>query len=66
MLHVRKEILKKKLLKIKITEKLETTVIIQVNSGGAHSICSLRFILPNKISVVFHSGSNYDYHIIIK
>ena len=22
--------------------------------------------MPNEISVVFHSGSNYDYHFIIK
>ena len=31
-----------------------------------HSICNLRINLPNQIPVVFHNGSNYDYHFIIK
>ena len=35
-------------------------------SGAAHSICNLRFNVPNEISVVFYNGSNYDYHFIIK
>ena len=34
--------------------------------NAAHSICNLRFIVPNEIPVVFHNGSNYDYHFIIK
>ena len=34
--------------------------------GAAHSICNLKFNLPNKISVAFHRGSNYSYHFIIK
>ena len=34
--------------------------------GAAHSIWNLRFNMPNKIPVVFHNGSNYDYHFIIK
>ena len=34
--------------------------------GAAHSICNLKFNVPNEISVVFHNGSNYDYHFIIK
>ena len=25
-----------------------------------HSICNLKCILPKKIPVVFHNGSNYD------
>ena len=33
---------------------------------AAHSICNLKFHVPNEISVVFHNGSNYDYHFIIK
>ena len=32
----------------------------------AHSICNLKFNVPNEILVVFHNGSNYDYHFIIK
>ena len=34
--------------------------------GGAHNICNLKFNVPNGIPVVFHNGSNYDYHFIIK
>ena len=33
--------------------------------GAAHSIRNLKFNVPNKIQVVFHNGSNYDYHFII-
>ena len=34
--------------------------------GAAHSICNLKFNVPNEIPVVFHNGSNYNYHFIIK
>ena len=34
--------------------------------GTALSICNLKFNVPNEIPVVFHNGSNYDYHFIIK
>ena len=34
--------------------------------GAAHSICNLRFNVANEIPAVFHKGSNYDYHFIIK
>ena len=33
---------------------------------ASHGICNLRFTVPNKIPVVFHNGSNYDYQFIIK
>ena len=33
---------------------------------AAHSICNLTFNVPNEIPIVFHNGSNYDYHFIIK
>ena len=32
--------------------------------GAAHSICNLKFNVPKKIPVVFHRGSNYDYHFV--
>ena len=32
----------------------------------AHSICDLKINVPNKISVLFPNGSNYDYLFIIK
>ena len=34
--------------------------------GAAHSVCNLRIKVPNEIPVVFHNGSNYDYHFITK
>ena len=34
--------------------------------GAAHSICNLKYSIPNKIPMVFHNGSNYNYHLIIK
>ena len=32
--------------------------------GTAHIICNWRFNAPNEIPLVFHNGSNYDYHLI--
>ena len=34
--------------------------------GAAHSNCNLRYKIPKEIPVVFHDGSTYDYHFIIK
>ena len=34
--------------------------------GASHSICNLRFNMPNEFPVVFNNRSNYDYHFIIK
>ena len=34
--------------------------------GAAHSICNLKFKVPNEIPVFFNKDSNYDYHFIIK
>ena len=34
--------------------------------GAVHSICNLKYSVPNTIPVVFHNGSSYDYHFIIK
>ena len=34
--------------------------------GAAHNVCNLRYKVPKKIPVVFHNGSTYDYHFIIK
>ena len=61
-----KKNLKKSLVMIKIIEKLRAIVILQVNIGAAHSIRDLKFNVPKEILVVFHDGSNYDYHFIIK
>ena len=34
--------------------------------SAAHSICNSKFNAPIETPVVFHRGSNYDYHFIIK
>ena len=34
--------------------------------GAAHSECNLRYNVPKKIPIVFHNGSTYDYHFVIK
>ena len=34
--------------------------------GAAHDICNLRYKIPKEISVVFHNGSTYDCHFIMK
>ena len=34
--------------------------------GAAHNICNLRYKVRREIPVVFHNGSIYDYHFIIK
>ena len=56
----------KSLLMIKVIEKLETIAILQVNIEKQHIVHVLiRFNVPNKIPVVFHNGSIYEYHFII-
>ena len=34
--------------------------------GAAHNIRNLRYKVPKEIPIVFHNGSTYDYHFIIK
>ena len=34
--------------------------------GAAHDICNSRYEIPKEIPLVFHNGSTYDYHFIIK
>ena len=34
--------------------------------GAAKTICNLNYSVPKEIPIVFHNGSNYDYHYIIK
>ena len=38
----------------------------KIQRGAAHSICKLRYKITKEIPVVFHNGSTYDYHFIIK
>ena len=34
--------------------------------GAAYSICNLKYSVPKEIPIVFHNGSNYDSHFIMK
>ena len=34
--------------------------------GSPYDICNLRYKKPKEIPIVFHNGSTYDYHFIIK
>ena len=34
--------------------------------GAAHNTCNLRYKVPKNIPAIFHNGSTYDYHFIIK
>ena len=34
--------------------------------GAAHNTCNLRYKIPKNIPVIFHNGSTYNYHFIIK
>ena len=34
--------------------------------NAPHNICNLRYKIPKEIPIVFHNGSTYDYHFIIK
>ena len=52
---------------IQIIFKLKTIDTILVNTVSAkHSLSNLKYSIPKEIPVVFHNGSNYDYHFIIK
>ena len=34
--------------------------------GVSHNICNLRYKISKEIPIVFHNGSTYDYHFVIK
>ena len=34
--------------------------------GATHNTCNIRYKIPKNIPVIFHNGSTYDYHFIIK
>ena len=34
--------------------------------GAGHNICNLRYETSKEIPVIFHNGSRYGYHFIIK
>ena len=67
IIHSQKKKFTQKLAKDKNHRKIRNHCHFTGNyRGAAHSICKLRFKVPNKIPVVFHNRSNYDYHFIMK
>ena len=34
--------------------------------GAAHNICNIRYKIPKEIPIIFHNGSTYDYHFVIR
>ena len=34
--------------------------------GAAHSICNMKYSIPEEITIISHNRSNYDYNFIIK
>ena len=34
--------------------------------GASHSICNLKYKVPQEIPVKIHSGSKYEYHLLIE
>ena len=62
---------RKKIIKMFAEDKNHREVIDHCNftseyRGTTHSICNLRFNVPNEILAVFHNASSYDYNFIIK
>ena len=49
---------------IKTIAKIETIAMIEVNIKVLH--IAYPYNVQKEIPVVFHNGSNYDYHFIIK
>ena len=59
----KKEIEKNDEKNYKVTDHCHYTVKYR---GAAHNICNLRYKIPKEVPIVFHNGSTYNYHFIIK
>ena len=56
-----------KIIKFKLNQKVRDHChYTRKYRGAVHSICNLHYKIPKEIPVVFHNGSTYDYHFIIK
>ena len=64
--YICKENFENNYLKDKKYRKIRDHCHIGEYRGAAHSICNLKYIAPKKVPIVFHNGSKYDYHFIIK
>ena len=57
----------KKKKKIKIYQNLRDHCHYKEKFRGAvHSICNLKYKVPQEIPVKIHNGSTYEYHLLIK
>ena len=46
---------------------IKSLVIILENIENiTHNFCHLRYKIPKEIPIIFHNGSTYDYHFVIK
>ena len=63
MLHVQKRINKNDKKQQKVKDHCHYT---EKYRSAACNICNLRYKVPKEMPVVFHNGSKYDYHFIIK
>ena len=62
-----KENLKKNMLQIKKDCKVRDHCLYTGEYRSAlHSICYLKYSVPEKIPIAFHNESSYDHHFIIK
>ena len=50
----------------KYCEVLDHSHYIGEYRGAVHSISDFKYSIPKEITIIFHNGSNYDYHFIIK
>ena len=66
MLHLLKKSLKINMLMIKNIAKLEISHYTVKYRSAARSTCILKYSTLTEIHLVFHNGSNCNYHFIIK
>ena len=66
MLYLQKKNLKKLLKSLNYRKFKDHCHCTGKYGGAAHSSCNLTFNVPDKIFEVFQSGSNYDYHFVMK
>ena len=64
--YICKEKFENKYLKDKKYPKGKDCHYTEKDRGASYSICKLKYNVPKKIPMVFHNGSNCDYHFITK
>ena len=65
VIYVKKSFARIKIIKKNLNKSKKSEIIVIIQ-GNAHSICNLNYKITTEIPVVFHNGSTYDYHFIIK